>query len=118
MLDGYKRSYRPCWSRASVLFSTIAENICLGKPGATQEVIQATKLAHTNVLSFIEALPLTMSFPTSVIQHKPLDLSKRPENERPDITFLPPTPSSPRGFTNNEGCNQLLIKYPSSTEEG
>ncbi|GFS34559.1 hypothetical protein TNIN_268621 [Trichonephila inaurata madagascariensis] len=53
-----------------------------------------------------------MSFPTSAIQHQSLDLSKRSETEcpSPDITYLPPPPSSsPRGFTNNEILNLYLF---------
>ncbi|GFR19390.1 ATP-dependent translocase ABCB1 [Trichonephila clavata] len=55
---GWLRDHIGLVGQEPVLFSTtIAENICLGKPGATQEeVVQAAKLA--NVHSFIEALPL------------------------------------------------------------
>lgn len=55
---GWLRDHIGLVGQEPVLFSTtIAENICLGKPGATQEeVMQAAKLA--NVHSFIEALPL------------------------------------------------------------
>ncbi|XP_055937185.1 ATP-dependent translocase ABCB1-like isoform X1 [Argiope bruennichi] len=55
---GWLRDHIGLVGQEPVLFSTtIAENICLGKPGATQEEVEtAAKLA--NVHSFIEALPL------------------------------------------------------------
>ncbi|KAG8183767.1 hypothetical protein JTE90_002404 [Oedothorax gibbosus] len=55
---GWLRDHIGLVGQEPVLFSTsISENICLGKPGASQEEVErAAKLA--NVHSFIESLPL------------------------------------------------------------